>query len=84
MEQIWQNIMDYKKHVTNTGFFNIRRTEQALHWMNETIKETLSANFYSNNRIQKELSKLRDDVLNMKISPFVAARQILSNYYGKE
>lgn len=84
MEQIWDNIIDYKKYATRNGFFNSRRNQQALHWMHDTIKETLSNNFYDDKGIQKRIDKLQDDILNNKISSFAAAQVVLAHYFGKD
>jgi len=84
MEQIWQNILDYKEHTAQNGYFDSCRNKQSLFWMNETIKDTLSNSFYGNTEIQKLLIRLQDDVLNNKISSFIAAQQILNYYFSRK
>lgn len=81
MEQIWQNVLDYKKHTKQSGYFDSGRKKQSLFWMNETISNALNNHFYGNSEIQKQLSKLRDDVLQNRISSFIAAQQILDSYF---
>jgi LAO/AO transport system kinase len=83
ISHIWTQIIDYKDHSTNNGYFTARRRKQALYWMNETINENLKTHFYSNNKIHSMLDQLQEEVLQDKISSFVAARQVL-NYYFRE
>lgn len=83
MEQIWQNILEYEKHIKKSGYFDISRKKQSLFWMNETIRDALNAHFYGNTEIQEQLLRLRDDVLNNKISSFIAAQLILDSYFNE-
>ena len=84
ISEVWNKIMEYKKYVTENNFFSLRRNKQALHWLNETIKDTLTHSFYSDKEINNRLNKLQDDILNNKISPFIAAQKILGYYFGKK
>jgi len=84
MEQIWEQILEYKKYTTSNGFFESQRKKQALYWMHETIRENLITNFYGNSKIRKRLDKLNDNVLNNRMSSFIAAQQILEFYFAKK
>jgi LAO/AO transport system kinase len=84
IKQIWEYILEYRKYATTNGFFESRRKRQSLFWIDETIGESLIANFYSNNSIQKRLKKLNNEVLNNKISSFIAAQQILDYYFKQK
>lgn len=84
MEQIWAEIMDYKNHTSRNNFFNTYRNRQSLYWMNETIKDTLNVHFYGDTEIQEQLTRMQDDVLQNKISPFTAAQNILNSYFNRK
>jgi LAO/AO transport system kinase len=82
IEIIWEEICRYKDHALNNGFYSERRKKQALYWMDETIRENLRNHFYRREDINVLLENLRSDVLNDKISSFVAAQQVLNYYFN--
>lgn len=81
IENLWQKILEYQSHSKNSGYFYERRKKQSLYWLNETILENLKSRFYSDMDIKRHLKKLKQDVLNDKISSFSAAQQILDRYF---
>jgi LAO/AO transport system kinase len=80
ISEIWKKILAYKEHSINTGYFTSRRRKQASYWMTETINENLKSNFYSNESILNMIEQLREEVLQDKISSFVAAQQVFRFY----
>ena len=51
--------------------------------MYETIDETLKNSFYRDPRIEAEISVLEGQVLDDKISSFIAAKRLLDLYFGE-
>jgi LAO/AO transport system kinase len=49
--------------------------------MYETINEHLKNNFYQNPEIQKLIIKNEQRVLSNEISSFIAANELLNNYF---
>jgi LAO/AO transport system kinase len=49
--------------------------------MFETINAHLKDNFYQNNLVLSNIADLERDVSEDKLSPFVAAQQLLKKYY---
>lgn len=82
--EVWEMIKEYVSFVQMNNYFDERRMLQSKYWMYETINETLKKSFYSNQRIKKELKKHEDAVLNEKMSSFVAAKDLLSIYFGNK
>lgn len=80
IETIWNKIREYSAFVEHNGFFARRRQQQALFWMNETIQEGLTSDFYRDKEVQQRLEELRRDVLADRVSPFHAAREVLNEY----
>ena len=79
--EIWQCIEDYFELVNGNNYFEKRRSTQAKYWMFETIEENLRSNFYQNEQVREALSHLETEVTREKISPFVAARELLEKYF---
>jgi len=48
--------------------------------MNETIQENLMRNFYGHPTVKESIKKLEGQVVEGKLSPFIAARDLLESY----
>jgi LAO/AO transport system kinase len=75
---LWEMIEEYHLLTNTKGFFDAKRKEQAKFWMNETISEQLHQSFHSNPTIKAKLQELEALVLDSKLSPFAAAKEVLS------
>lgn len=75
IDEIWESIKEY---IETTGdFFLEKRKQQNKYWLIQTIEDRLKADFYQNKEVQQEFELLLEKVINTKISPFVAAEQLL-------
>jgi len=83
MESTWEIIRNYKEHTDANGYFQQKRNQQAKMIMYETINEALKSNFYSNQKMKDQLPLIENDLLNSKISSYMAARKLLDMYYHK-
>src|SRR5574344_60998 len=79
--EIWDMIYEYIAFVKANGYFDYRRNEQSKYWMYETINEHLRNSFYHNNTIAEMLAHKEQEVLNGKLTSFVAAKQLLDEYF---
>ncbi|MCK4662088.1 MAG: methylmalonyl Co-A mutase-associated GTPase MeaB [Bacteroidales bacterium] len=84
INDIWENIIKYHKLTLDNNYFNIRRKEQAKYWMYQSINEQLKSNFYNHPDISAKLSMYENDVMNKKISPFIAAKKLLNYYFNNK
>ncbi len=80
--EIWNEIENYKLLTINNGFFNTKRNRQSIFWMHETINDSLKRNFYDNPKIQNKINEMEEYVLSEKISPFMAAGELLKMHSG--
>jgi len=80
IDVVWDIISDYLVLTRHNGYFEKRRSEQSLDWMQEAIDERLRAHFYANPEIADQLEQIRGEVLANKISPFAAATEMLEKY----
>ena len=81
--EVWEMIDRYFAYVKSNGFFERRRNEQSRYWMYETINETLRNRFYSDPEIEKLLVGYEAQVLDNRLSSFVAANDVLAHYFNK-
>ncbi len=81
IKEIWDMVYAYMDHVKKNGYFDYRRNEQAKYWMYESINEQLRNNFYQNPTIETLLEAQEKEVLEGRKTSFVAAKQLLDQYF---
>ena len=83
VKEIWKMIYDYIAFVKDNGYFEYRRNEQSKYWMYESINERLRDSFYHNPAIEAMLSDKEQQVLQGKLTSFIAAKSLLDTYFGE-
>ena len=81
IDEVLKMIFDYIAHVKKTGYFDERRNEQSKYWMYESINERLRNSFYHHSVIRPMIQEMEHDVLEGKVTSFVAAKRLLDEYY---
>ena len=81
---VWEIITKYIALTKNNGYFDKNRRDQSVKIMYETINESLKNSFYSEKNIKKLLAEFENDILNNKISSYVAAQKLLEIYFNKK
>ncbi len=84
IDVIWNMIMENNQMLCQNGFFNQQRLMQQKHLMYETIQQALKDHFYHDKTIIQKLSEFEQKVIESNISPYVAAQQLLDEYFGKK
>lgn len=84
IHEVWDMIDRYFEFVIANGYFERRRREQSRYWMFESIDEKLRSEFYHNPLIESMLPKLEKDVLENRLSSFIAARKALEAYFNND
>jgi LAO/AO transport system kinase len=83
IKDIWNVINEYREFTSANGYFEQNRKEQAKFWLYETINSELLRSFSSDKRIHARMKILEQHVLSNKISPFIAAQELLNIYHDK-
>jgi LAO/AO transport system kinase len=78
IEDIWETISSFVNHCMTNNHFEENRKKQAQFWLHESIQEQLGNYFYQNPKVKSELAHLEKEVLDSKISPFIAANKLIS------
>lgn len=81
VKEIWDMVEEYVRFVKENGYFDYRRNEQSKYWMYESINEHLRDNFYHNPQIEGLLQDKEKQVLQGRVSSFVAAKELLDTYF---
>jgi len=80
ISEVWEQIKMYKNLTVQNGYFFGKRNQQATYWMHETIQEQLKRNFYDDPEIKLKIIELEKQVLENKLSSFLAAAHLLEMY----
>jgi len=78
IEDIWETISSFVNHCMTNNHFEENRKKQAQFWLHESIQEQLGNYFYQNPKVKSELAHLEKEVVDSKISPFIAANKLIS------
>lgn len=74
---IYEQLVAFQEHATQNGHLIIKRNNQELYWLHQTVKDCLNDRFYNNPKVQKQVSLLEQQVLDKVKSPFEAAQELL-------
>ena len=80
IDKVWEMVNEYIIFTKQNDFFSQKRNNQSKYWMYESINEYLKNNFYQNKFIRTALEEKEEQVLNNRISSFVAAKELLEFY----
>lgn len=79
ISQIWEMISEFVTITKKNNQFQELRKVQSIDWLHTLIKESLINNFYSNQKVRKELANIEEKIINGKLSPNTAAELLLKN-----
>ena len=81
IDKIWETIMEYVAQTKANGHFHKKRNEQNLRILSETINSTLTERFYNSQFIVEKLEQFKQDVLNDRVSAYIAAQELIDGYF---
>jgi LAO/AO transport system kinase len=84
ISETWQMVEQYMNLTRGSGYFEVRRKEQALQAFTDTIEETIRQKFYHNPAVSAHLNSIQQEILTGKVSPYTAARELMEIYFEKK
>jgi len=84
LEEIWKGVETFLDHTEANGYFVRNRNRQNKYWMYETINETLRNSFYHDPAVEARIAEFEQQVLEDKVSSFIAAKKLLELYFGEK
>lgn len=78
--EVWDNILEYKKLTKGNGYFQEKRKRQNIGIMYETLEAELKEVFYRDPEIKALQKKLEGDILANKMSPYLAANELIEAF----
>ncbi|MFC6997667.1 methylmalonyl Co-A mutase-associated GTPase MeaB [Rufibacter roseus] len=79
LDAIWQSVTEYVQLTQKNGYFQQRRQEQNLHWLKQSIRQSLEERFYQNEDVKKQWATISKQVSEGSKSPFAAAAELLQH-----
>jgi LAO/AO transport system kinase len=83
LEDIWEMVSDFRKKMTESGYFLTQRSQQNVAWMHDQIRQNLEDSFYQNVRIKPEIVRLQKAVAMGQVLPQQAAEALLHLFIDK-
>lgn len=81
MADIWKMIEDYRFETQKNGYFYSNRNQQNNLLMHQAILSELKTHFYHYQPVMDKLSQIEENLKASKISPYIAARQLMDLYF---
>jgi len=78
-KNIWETVQNHHKIMKHSGEFEKRRKDQSIEWMWTLVEDGLKTYFKENEVIGQKIPLISKLVTDGKISPSVAAKQLLSH-----
>ena len=75
---IWETICDYKRLLKDAGEWQEKRKSQQVEWMWAIIKERILSKIETNEKVQSLVPQLELQVAESKLTPALAALEILT------
>ena len=83
IDDIWTVINEFMVNTKSSGFFDKRRNEQLINWVNSMVEEEVYRRFLNNPDIIEMKSTLESQVLSGETTPTQAVNLLLTNYFGE-
>lgn len=81
LTDIWSKIEQHKSHFTGSGTWQAARNEQQLLWFEELLNQQILEYFKQKMNLNDQLDAIKDEIINHKIAPSMAAREIISKLF---
>ncbi len=80
ISRVWDEILKYRKLVTQNGYFAKNRNHQKIQWLYNTINDELKQLFYGSQPVKNQLPLLKEAIIKSEISPVEAAQNIIQTF----
>src|ERR1700751_624654 len=75
--ELWQKILDHRTAMNASGDFAVRRRDQQVKWMWSMLEQRMLARLRSDASIRSKVKKIEGDVADGRLTPAVAAEEIV-------
>jgi len=75
--ELWEVIKKFEKIVKESDVFDQRRKDQSIEWVFRMVEDSLRDEFYNNEKVQKAITSIKEEITKDKITPTLAAEKLL-------
>lgn len=81
IKEVWETVREYETFTKSNGYYDKKRQEQKQLIMFDSINEGLRSDFYGHEKVRETLPGIKDDLMNDRISSYVAAQKLMEIYF---
>ena len=79
MEKVWEEIVRYRRIMTDNGELQKKRQQQSRYWMHKNMRELIIAKAKSDPTLREKSERLENDLVNGRITPRAAAQVLVDS-----
>ena len=86
IDQLWETLMEYKKHTQSSGYFQKKRTNQNIAWYQELQQEQLDRFLRTHPKLNTGMDQIQAEMIVKNHSPIEASKlleQLLATLFPK-
>ena len=86
IDQLWETLMEYKKHTQSSGYFQKKRTDQNIAWYQELQQEQLDRFLRTHPKLSTGMDQIQAEMIAKNHSPLAASKlleQLLATLFPK-
>jgi len=80
IKEIWNTILDFKKHAQSSGAFLEKRRHQAQNWLVDLVSEEIKTQFFSHSTVAALLPNIQQKVINGQMPVTTGAEELLKAF----
>ena len=81
IEKVWEIILEHRKTMQKTGYFQLQRQSQNRQVLYESIESELRRHFFSKPTIAASIQQAENAIALGRINPYQAAQELLNEYF---
>lgn len=81
IKEVWELVENYQQEVKKNGFWEEKRQQQNIDWMESFIRQSLEEHFFQNQKVQDLWQEISREVGQGKLPALNAAKQLLKVYF---
>ena len=80
LNEIMDLLYNFQEKMNKSGYLKTQRENQNEYWLTESLFDALKIDFLSNKKVMDSLNQLKKNVSSGKLSPFIAAEELITLY----
>lgn len=78
LDDLWERVLDHRKHMTESGALYFKRRNQNLKWMWAMVEDRMRAKLHHDPEVREHVKRMEVEVIAGDLTPALAADKIAS------